>query len=109
MLFTIVDVQFLTQMPDNDFQGDPVVNERLRNQWLHQEIFSDFEPDSCLEEILDYVEDNSGMLVGLMRVTCTGEEAEEVPASFKSIMPSMSGFYPDGWVWEREVQVVKEP
>jgi hypothetical protein len=105
--FTIVDVQFLTQKPENDFQGDPVVNDRLRNDWLRKDIFRDVEPESCLEDILDYVEDNSGMLVGLMKVTCTGGEAEEVPASFKSTIPSLSGFYPDGWVWEREVKVVK--
>jgi hypothetical protein len=107
MLFKIVDIQFLTQMPSNNFQGDPEANQRLRNDWLYQDICCDSEAEYCLEEMLDFVEDNSGMLVGFMKLQLAENEVEKIPAPFTSKMPSVSGMYPKGWIWERKVEVVK--
>ena len=107
MLFKIVEIQFLTQMLSNNFQGDPAASQRLRNEWLYQDISCDNDPEYYLEEILDFVEDNSGMLVGFMKLRCVSSEPEGIPSSFTSKMPSVSELYPKGWIWERRVEVVK--
>jgi|AACY02.1.fsa_nt_gi hypothetical protein len=99
--YKIKDIEFLTQMPENDFKGDPSVNAQLKREWVGETIVCDYEPEGHLDEVLNYIEDNCGMLVGHVQLECVGKRHPKTPNSFTEKMPSLSGMYPAGWVWVR--------
>ena len=105
--YQITRIDFLTQMPENNFQGDPKRNNELINEWQGTTIRCDHEyPSEHLEIILNYIEDTCGMLVGNVDLKCLGKRNRKTPNSFVEEMPSLSGRYPAGWVWVRTANLV---
>jgi hypothetical protein len=107
-IYKIKEIEFLTQLPENEFKGDPAVNSCLKDEWLEEEFdCSEQDPDYHLEFILDYVEEKCGMLVGHVALECIGILDPETPESWSEDFPSLSGRYPEGWVWERRAKLIQ--
>jgi hypothetical protein len=105
-IYQVKGIEFLTQMPDNEFKGDPITNARLQKEWLGETIQCNYEPESHLGEVLNFIEDTCGMLVGHVTLECVGKRDHETPTSFTENMPSLRGFYPAGWVWARKATLI---
>ena len=99
--YKIKEIEFLTQMPENNFKGDSFINAQLQREWVGETIVCDCGPAGHLDEVLNFIEDNCGMLVGRVQVECMGKRHPKTPASIAAKMPSLSGLYPAGWVWVR--------
>ena len=105
--YQIKEVEFLTHMPENGYQGDPKINARLQRKWLEEKIdVDDDEPAYHLQRVLDYVENCSGMLVGYVALECTRSLHPETPSSIRADFPSLSMRYPKGWVWKRSAKLL---
>ena len=99
--YQIKSIEFLTQLPDNDFLGDSSLNLRLQKEWRGDIIECESLPEWHLDEVLDFVEDNSGCLVSSIYVNCIGKVPKDVPASITRKITSKDCDYPLGWVWFR--------
>ena len=100
-IYKIKEIEFLTQMPENNYKGDPIINAQLKGDWVGETIVCDYEPEGHLDEVLNFIEDNCGMLVGHVQLECVDKLHPKTPKSFTGKMPSLSGLYPAGWVWVR--------
>ncbi len=107
--FTIQQIDFLTQMPENNFMGDQLVNSRLQAEWTNEVIVIDDDIllEELLAELLNYIEDTSGMLVRHAVVLCDECKINDSSFTYVSQFPSLSGAYPPGWVWTRMVTLAK--
>jgi hypothetical protein len=99
--YQIKSIEFLTQMPQNNFKGDPTINSQLKNEWVGETVVCDYEPENHLDEVLNFIEDSCGMMVEHVQLECVGKLHSKTPKSYTEIMPSLSGRYPAGWVWVR--------
>jgi len=105
--YKIKEVEFLTQMPDNHFKGNPQVNARLQKEWRNNILdCSEQDAENHLDFIVNFIEDNCGMLVGHVTLECLSERDPNTPSSWREDMPSLSGRYPKGWVWERKATLI---
>jgi len=108
-IYRIKEIEFLTQMPENNFKGDPLVNSRLQGEWLEEEFnCSEYDPDIHLDFIVDYVEEECGMLVGHVALECIGVLHPETPDYWSEDFPSLSGRYPEGWIWKRSAKIIRK-
>ena len=105
--YKIRQIDFLTERPDNNFEGNPVINAALQQEWIGEVIECKYEPDTHLDEVLNFIEDDSGWLVGHVTIECTGRLDPETPSSFVEEFESQTGFYPKGWTWVRKVTLLK--
>ncbi len=104
--YKVTEIEFLTQMPKNNFKGDQALNAYLQGAWIGQVLECDANPERHLDELLNYIEDTCGMLVGHVIVECVGRRNPKTPKSFTETMPSLSGKYPAGWIWNRKATLV---
>jgi hypothetical protein len=105
--YQIVDIQFSTQSPENNFHEDQEVNEHLILEWVGKRIQikqEDFK--NRAEKILNFIEDRCGMLVRSATVKCISNPVGFKRKDFDYSFPSMSGRYPEGWVWKRQISLV---
>ena len=106
-LGNIISIDFATERPENNFKGNPDLNSQLVRDWLGEDLTVDEEDleyiDSLMDMVLNYIEDTSGWLVKnvVVKSDCVKEVFKE-DYSF----PSLSGDYPENWMWNREISII---
>jgi hypothetical protein len=104
--YQIKSIEFLTQLPKNNFEGDPDMNRRLQSEWRGDIVECQSIAEDHLDELLDFIEDNSGCLVSSVYVKCL----DSVPAGTQNHIirkfASKSDNYPKGWVWFRSACLI---
>lgn len=103
--YVLTYVDFLTQGPENDFCGDEEKNKQLKAKYTYCELTLGSDVEWHLPHILNYIEDDSEMLVGDAIVRCVKGPCPDVPATFEESFVSTSGRYPDGWIWHRRIRL----
>jgi len=98
-------VEFLTHLPENSFQGDEQENKRLRDIYTGGQVVINSDLDWHLPDILNFLEDHSGMLVGDAVVRCVDGPSPVAPATFEESFPHTRGIYPEGWIWHRRIRL----
>lgn len=103
--YELTYVDFLTHAPENDFCGDEDKNNQLKAKYTNCELTLSSDIEWHLSDILNYIEDESGMLIGDAIVRCVTGPCPDVPATFEESFVSTSSRYPDGWIWHRRIRL----
>ena len=103
--YEVTYVEFLTQMPENNFQGDAQENRRLKELYTKGQIKIYSDPEWHLPDILNYLEDSSGMLVADAVVRCLDGPSPDAPATFEESFPHTRDIYPKDWIWHRRIRL----
>ena len=103
--YKILFVDFLTQTPQNKYRGDDSENRRLKEIFTGVEVKLNSDPEWHLPDILNSIEDHSGMLVGDAAVVCIAGPSPSAPSVFEESFPSTRPGHPEGWVWHRKIRL----
>jgi hypothetical protein len=103
--YELTYVDFLTHGPENGFCGDEEKNKLLKDKYTYCELTLNSDVEWHLPHILNYIEDDSEMLIGDATLRCIKGPCPDVPATFEQSFVSASGRYPDGWIWHRRIRL----
>ena len=104
--YELTYVEFLTHTPENGYRGDEKKNKELKEFYTNGRITLCSDLEWHLPDILNYIEDHSGMLIGDATVRCLEGPSPTAPATFEESFPHTRGLAPDGWVWHRRIRLL---